>query len=48
MGYCQEEDERHQTHNADDLKATVKETCASIHLSSATTDHLHATAELRQ
>ncbi len=30
MGYCQEEDERHQTNNADDLTATVKETCASI------------------
>ncbi len=30
MGYCQEEDERHQTHNADELKATVKETWASI------------------
>ncbi len=30
MGYCQEEDERHQTQNADDLKATVKETWASI------------------
>ncbi len=29
--------------NADELKATVKETWASYHLSSAKTDHLHAT-----
>ncbi len=30
MGYCQEEDERTRPNNADDLKATVKETWASI------------------
>ncbi len=24
MGYCQEEDEIHQTDNADDLKAAIK------------------------
>ncbi len=30
MGYCQEEDERHQTNNADDLKAAIKATWASI------------------
>ncbi len=30
MGYCQEEDERHQTNNADDLKAVIKATWAFI------------------
>ncbi len=30
MGYCQDEDERHQTNNADDLKAAIKATWASI------------------
>ncbi len=30
MGYCQDEDERHQTDNADDLKAAIKATWASI------------------
>ncbi len=29
-------DERHQTNNADDLKAAIKETWASLHLSNAT------------
>ncbi len=44
MGYGQEEDERHQTHNADYLKATVKETWASNHLSMPQTESpLHAT-----
>ncbi len=43
MRYCQEENEKQETKkNADELKATVKETWASHHLSSAT-DHLHAT-----
>ncbi len=30
MGYCQDEDDRHQTDNADDLKAAIKATWASI------------------
>ncbi len=30
MGYCQEENENQETKNADELKATVKETWASI------------------
>ncbi len=30
MGYCQEENEKQETKNADELKATVKETWASI------------------
>ncbi len=30
MEYCQEENEKQETKNADDLKATVKETWASI------------------
>ncbi len=30
MGYCQEENEEQETKNADELKATVKETWASI------------------
>ncbi len=30
MGYCQEEDERHRPNNADDLKAAIKATWASI------------------
>ncbi len=30
MGYCQEEDERHRPNNADDLKAAIKTTWASI------------------
>ncbi len=30
MGYCQEEDERHQTQQIDDLKTTIKATWASI------------------
>ncbi len=30
MRYCQEENEKQETKNADDLKATVKETWASI------------------
>ncbi len=43
MGYCQEENEKQETKNADELKATVKETC--FHTTSAVpqTDHLHAT-----
>ncbi len=36
MRYCQEENEKQETKNADELKATVKETWASHHLSSAT------------
>ncbi len=32
----QEEDERHQTQQSDDLKAAIRATCASLHLSSAT------------
>ncbi len=36
-GYCQEENEKQETNkNANELKATVKETWASYHLSSAT------------
>ncbi len=30
MRYCQEENEKQETKNADELKATVKETWASI------------------
>ncbi len=30
MGYCQEENEKQETKNADELKATIKETWASI------------------
>ncbi len=30
MGYCQEENEKQETKNADELKATVKETWASL------------------
>ncbi len=30
MGYCQEENEKQETKNSDELKATVKETWASI------------------
>ncbi len=30
MGYCQEEDERHQTQQIDDLKTTIKATWASV------------------
>ncbi len=30
MRYCQEEDEKQEIKNADELKATVKETWASI------------------
>jgi len=30
MGYCQEENEKQETKNADELNATVKETWASI------------------
>ncbi len=30
MGYCKEENEKQETKNADELKATVKETWASI------------------
>ncbi len=30
MGYCQEENDKQETKNADELKATVKETWASI------------------
>ncbi len=44
MGYCQEENEKQETKNADELKATVKETWASISTSAVPqTDHLHAT-----
>ncbi len=32
MGYCQEENEKQETKNADELKDTVKETWASIPL----------------
>ncbi len=35
MGSCPEEDERHQTNNADDLKAAIKATWVPLHLSSA-------------
>ncbi len=30
MGYCQEENEKQETKNAGELKATVKDTWASI------------------
>ncbi len=45
MGYCQEENEKQETKkNADELKATVKETWASIPPQQChKTDHLHAT-----
>ncbi len=44
MGYCQEENEKQETKkNADELKATVKETWASITTSAVPQiDHLHA------
>ncbi len=42
MGYCQEENENKRPKNADELKATVKETW--VHTTSVVrqTDHLHA------
>ncbi len=47
LGYCQEENEK-QKKNADELKSTVKETWASINLSSATNWSPPRHAELRQ
>ncbi len=49
MGYYQEENEKQETKkNADEVKATVKETWASYHLSSATNWSPQCHAKLRQ
>ncbi len=48
MGYCQEENEKQETKNADELKATVKEPGLPYHLSSATNWSPPCHAELRQ
>ncbi len=43
MGYCQEENEKQETKNADELKATVKEPGLPYTSAVPQTDHLHAT-----
>ncbi len=44
MGYCQEENEKHETKkNAFELQDTVKETWASYTSAVPQTDHLHDT-----
>ncbi len=48
MGYCQEENEKQETKNADELNAIVKKPGLPYHLSSATNWSPPCHAELRQ